>query len=285
MKKILAVILVVMMLAAMAPFALAASVSSITVSVPEIKGLTMTLTKVQDKFSHEAFMFDPNQTPYFFYFENGGTVTFSKKVTLSFVDLKTYETSTKDFEANKAIAVDDAFTGANLYYDDATKGFVGFISLNDTVRGGGAAACTLDINTLKAGGAAAPATSTAPAASTALAASTAPASSSAPAASTAPAAGTSAATDASAAAPEASASTDTAAAPSAAAAGSDSAAAPSAAASAPAAPSASPTDEHVIKGSSPALMYILLGVIVLVVIVVIIVAVVRKSKDKQETTK
>ena len=67
MKKVLAFIIVVVMLATMVPMALAASVSSITVAVPEIKGLTMTLTKVQDKFSHEAFMFDAKQTPYFFY--------------------------------------------------------------------------------------------------------------------------------------------------------------------------------------------------------------------------
>ncbi len=154
MKKILAFVIAAMMLAAMVPAALAASIPSITVAVPEINGLQMTLTKVQDKYSHEAFMFDPNQTPYFFYFEKGGTVTFSKKVTLSFVDLTTYATSTVDYEANKPITVDESFTGASLYFDDATKGFVGFVSLEDSVRAGGASACTLDINELSVGAAA-----------------------------------------------------------------------------------------------------------------------------------
>jgi hypothetical protein len=165
MKKILAFVIAAMMLAAMVPAALAASIPSITVAVPEIKGLQMTLTKVQDKYSHEAFMFDPNQTPYFFYFEKGGTVTFSKKVTLSFVDLTTYATSTVDYEANKAITVDDSFTGASLYFDDAAKGFVGFISIDDPVRGAGASACTLDINELSVAAApAAPANEPAPSA-------------------------------------------------------------------------------------------------------------------------
>ncbi len=154
MKKLLAIVIAAMMLAAMAPAALAASIPSITVAVPEIEGLQMTLTNVQDKYSHEAFMFDPNQTPYFFYFEKGGTVTFSKNVTLSFVDLTTYAASTVDYEANKPIAVDESFTGASLYFDDATKGFVSFVSLEDSVRAGGASACTLDIDELSVGAAA-----------------------------------------------------------------------------------------------------------------------------------
>jgi hypothetical protein len=147
-------VIALVLLAAMAPMALAATVDSITVSVPEIKDLQMTLTKVQDKYSHEPFMFDQSQTPYFFYFEKGGTVTFSKKVTLSFVDLSTYATSTKDFEANVPVTVDDSFSGGSLYFDDAAKGFVGFISKEDSVRGSGASACSLDINELKVSSAA-----------------------------------------------------------------------------------------------------------------------------------
>jgi hypothetical protein len=167
MKKVLALIIAVVMLAAMAPMAWAANASSITIAVPEIKGLTMTLTNVQDKYSHEAFMYDAKMTPYFFYFDQGGTVSFSKKVTLSFVDLTSYATTTQDFEANKPITVDDKFTGADLYYDDATTGFIGFISLSDTVRGTGASACSLDINTLKAaGGDTTPSTTPSPSATT-----------------------------------------------------------------------------------------------------------------------
>ncbi len=163
MKKALALIIALVLLAAMAPLALAATLDSITVSVPEITGVEMTLTKVRDKYSHEPFFLDRNQTPYYFYVEDGGTVTFNKDVKLSVFDATTYAETVLDVAANTPFDISKN-SGASLYFDTKTKGFVCFVSMSDTLRSGGASACKLDINELKVGGAApAPAPSPSPA--------------------------------------------------------------------------------------------------------------------------
>lgn len=162
MKKALALVIALVLLAAIAPMASAASIDSITVSVPEIKGVEMTLTKVRDKYSHEAFFLDPNQTPYYFYVEDGGTVTFNKDVKLSVFDATTYAETVLDVAANTPFDISKN-SGASLYYDTKTAGFVSFVSMSDTLRSGGASACKLDINELKVSAAPAPSPEPAPA--------------------------------------------------------------------------------------------------------------------------
>jgi len=153
MKRAIAALLAVLLIAMAMPFAAAANIASITISVPEIKGLEITLTDVQPVYSHEPFIFNPAQTPYSFYLGANGTVTFSKAVTLNYVDPMTFATVTKDIAANTAVSISE-INGWYINFDDPMAGFASFFSDSDPYYSAGLQAASLDINGLKVASAA-----------------------------------------------------------------------------------------------------------------------------------
>lgn len=148
MKRAVAALLAVLLIAAALPFAAAANIASITISVPEISGLEITLTDVQTVYSHEPFIFNPAQTPYSFYLGAGGTVSFSRAVTLNYVNPMSFALSTKDVAANTPVSITE-INGWYVNFDDPGAGFVSFFSDSDPMYSAGLQAASLDINELK----------------------------------------------------------------------------------------------------------------------------------------
>jgi len=149
MKRALAALLCVYLLAGAIPPAAAANISRLDAAVPEIGGLVMTLTDVLPYYSRGAFPLEPAQTVCTLYFGPEGTVRFSRSVEMTVFDAKTLAQSVVRIEADAAVPV-SAISGGRLSFDDPAAGFVCFVSMGDPLRAAGAAAADLDVTGLDA---------------------------------------------------------------------------------------------------------------------------------------
>jgi hypothetical protein len=196
MKKALAILMVVAFLIGLAPAALATDLASVTISVPEVSGLKITLSNVMDKYVYGPFFLDANMNTYTFFLGNSGSASFSRSVELTFVDAQTYASTTKTVSAGETIAIKD-LNGGSLYFDNASAGFMTFANYNDAAYAPGLDSATNSIKNLEVAEPA-PAPSEEPAAAPSEEPAAAPAASAAPA--EAPAAAPAASSEAPAAA-------------------------------------------------------------------------------------
>ncbi|MDR3310162.1 MAG: hypothetical protein LBS90_02285 [Oscillospiraceae bacterium] len=114
---------------------------------PELPGTTVSVTNAGAKYSYGFSQFGAGQISYTVYVGAGGTVTFSRDTTLSFVNLETYEQSTRTFAANAVNPVAD-ISGGSLYFTDAAGDYATFVLDTDPVFGGGIGAADRDIKNI-----------------------------------------------------------------------------------------------------------------------------------------
>lgn len=150
MKRVLAGILAACLLAGAAPLTFAANAARLDAAVPEISGLVMSLTDVMPRYARGPFAAEPLLTVYTLYFGTGGTVRFNRSVDMVVFDSKTLAVAVVTIEGGSAVSVSD-ISGGRLFFDDASLGFVCFVSEADALRIHGIQAASLDIWELDAG--------------------------------------------------------------------------------------------------------------------------------------
>jgi hypothetical protein len=126
MKKILAVVIAVMMLATMMPLAAAAAdaktVDSLKVQFPDVKGVTFTFTDVLEQYYNDP-KFQYGAITYLF-FGDKGTISWDKDVKIQYQGAA----STK-FKAGQTYKIDDL--NGYYFYNDANSLFYFFVKLKD----------------------------------------------------------------------------------------------------------------------------------------------------------
>jgi len=116
MKKAVALVLTVLLLAAaVIPLAAAANIDSITIVLPRVDNVQMTLTNALDKYAQGNFGFGDG---FVIYLDEGGTVTFPQDMTLTNFAAGTTITVPKD----TPVSIDEV-AGAGMYSTDGSAYF------------------------------------------------------------------------------------------------------------------------------------------------------------------
>lgn len=116
MKKAVALALTVLLLAAAAlPLAAAANIDRITIVIPRVDNVQMTLTNALEKYAQGNFGFGDG---YVIYLDEGGTVSFPQDMTLTIFATGAVVTVPKD----TPVSIDE-IAGAGMYSSDGTAYF------------------------------------------------------------------------------------------------------------------------------------------------------------------
>jgi hypothetical protein len=121
-----------------------------TFTLSELPDVSITITNANPMYAYAPFFMNPAQNSYTFFVNDGGTVTFSTDVNLTFVDATTYATTEKTITAGTAVSATE-ISGGSLYFTDTNGNFATFALTSDPMYAQGLSAATFKLSDLASG--------------------------------------------------------------------------------------------------------------------------------------
>jgi len=100
------------------------------ISFKELPGLTLSISNLMPRYNFAPFLFNDEQMVYSLFVGDGGSVSFSDSIALTFTDFETLEQSTKVLEAEREYSIYEV-SGGVLYLTSNLDTFVSFMLVSD----------------------------------------------------------------------------------------------------------------------------------------------------------